>query len=107
MKPENNKTTKMKNITTHAELIELFNEDAARELHLHTERNCGTHSVAFYISTEDDKVAEGVMDTETDDEADYTSELAWAILDDSYDGFATVTEYDSLVAGTNPGTIRA
>jgi hypothetical protein len=102
-----NQNTKMKNITTHADLIELFNEDTTRDLHLHMERDCGTHSVAFYISTEDEKVAEGVMDTETNEDAEYTDELAWAVLDDCYDGFVTVTEYDSLVAGTNPGTVRA
>jgi hypothetical protein len=97
----------MKTITTHAELIELFNEDAARELHLHMERDCGNHSVAFYISTEDEKVANGVMDTETNNDAEYTDELAWAVLDNCCDGFASVTEYDSLVAGTNPGFVRA
>jgi hypothetical protein len=97
----------MKNITTHAELIELFNEDITRELHLHIERDCGTHSVSFYISTKDEKVAEGVMDTETNDHAEYNDELAWAVLEDCYNGFVTVTEYDSLVAGTNRGTVRA
>jgi len=96
----------MKTITTAAELIELFNEDTTRELHLHMERNCGTHSVSFYISTEDEKVAEGVMDTETNDDAEYTDELAWAVLDDCYDGFVTVTEYDSLAAGTRPAIVR-
>ena len=98
-------TEKMKNITTHADLLEIINA-ATGELQLHMERECGTHSVPFYIATDDEKVAEGVMDTETDDDADYTGELAWAILDDCYDSFATVTEYDSLIAGTNPGKIR-
>lgn len=97
----------MKNITTRAELIQLFNADTTCELHLHMERDCGTHSISFFIATGDEKVAEGVMNTETNDDAEYTDELAWAVLDDCYDGFFTVTEYDSLVAGTNPGTIRA
>lgn len=97
----------MKNITTHEEVIALFNEDTTRELHLHMERDPGTHSVSFYIATEDEKVAEGVMNTETDKDGDYADQLANAILGECYEDFATVTEYDSLVAGSNPGTIRA
>ena len=94
---------KTQNITTHSELIEVFNA-ATGELHLHLERECGTESVPFYIATGDEKIAEGVMNTETDEDADFTGELARAMLDDS---FATVTEYDSLAASTNPGTVRA
>jgi hypothetical protein len=97
----------MKTITTYADLIALFNEDTTRELHLHIERDCGTHIVSFYISTEDEKVAEGVMNIGTNDDATYTDALAWAVLYDCTDNFTTITEYDSLVAGTNPGVIRA
>jgi hypothetical protein len=97
----------MKTITTHTELIELFNEDTTHELHLHMERDCGTHSIPFHISTQGQKVAEGVMDTTTDADGEYINELAWAVLDDCYDGFSTVTEYDSLVAATNPGIRKA
>ena len=97
---------KTPNITTHTELIDVFNA-ATGELHLHLERECGTESVPFYITTGDEKIAGGVMNTEIDDDADFTSELAGAILDDCYDSFATVTEYDSLAASTNPGPVRA
>jgi len=99
----------MKTITTHTELVGLFNT-ATSELHLHLERECGTRSVSFYISTDDEKVGEGVMSTETETDeygnVDYTDELAQAILEYFYNNFATVTEYDSLVAGTNPGIAR-
>lgn len=92
-------------ITTRSQLLEIMNS-ATGDLHLHVERDCGAHSVAFYISDGGEKLAEGTMDTETDEDADYTSELASAILGDCYEGFATVTEYDSLVAGTKPGAVR-
>jgi catabolite regulation protein CreA len=94
-------------ITIHTELIEIIN-GATGELHLHLERPCGTQSVSFRITDEDDAaLAEGVMDIEVDEYACYIAELAWAILDDCYDSFATVTEYDSLTAGTNPQVLRA
>jgi hypothetical protein len=92
-------------ITTHTELIEIINR-ATGELHLQLERPCGTQSVSFCITDEDDTtLAEGVMDIELDEYACHISELAWSILDDCYDSFATVTEYDSLTAGTNPQVI--
>jgi hypothetical protein len=95
----------MKNITTHEEVIAMF-EDATRSLHLHLERECGTNSVSFYISSEDEKLGGGTMDTETDEDGDYMNcEVANAIMD-CYREFATVTEYDSLVAGTNPRKVH-
>ncbi|MEM6911042.1 MAG: hypothetical protein AAF555_05610 [Verrucomicrobiota bacterium] len=97
----------MNSITTHFELIAILNDDPNRELHLHLERDCGTHSISFFISTEDAKLAEGVMNTELNEEGDYVEKLAWAVLVDCYGHFDTITEYDSLVAGTNPGTVRA
>ena len=94
-------------ITTHSQLIEIVNS-ATGDLHLHIECPCGTQSVSFRITDEDDAtLAEGVMDIEVDEHACYITELAWAILDDCYDSFATVTEYDSLTAGTNPQVLRA
>jgi len=92
------------NITNHAELVALFNKGTTRELHLHLERDCGTNSVPFYISTADKRLAKGVMHTETNNDGEYIDELAWAVLDDCYDGFTSVTEYDSLVSGRTPST---
>lgn len=94
-------------ITTHSELIEIINRTTG-ELQLHLERPCGTHSVSFRITDDDDTtLAEGALDTEMDEYACYISDLAWAILDDGYDSFAKITEYDSITAGTNPQVIRA
>lgn len=87
----------MKNITTHSEVIEIIDSNDSVELHI--ERNCGTNNVPFYLWNGAEKIAEGSLDLATDEDGDFTSELAWSILDECKGDWSAIREYDSLAAG--------
>ena len=91
---------------THSEILGLF-EAAKGELHLRIERDPGTHKVAFQIldvwdATAPERLvgwdiaAEGTMDTRLDQSGDWATELAWAVLDECRDSWASVTALDTL-----------
>ena len=101
---------------THQEILALF-EGAKGELHLYIERDQGTHKRAFQIidvwdaSAPErlvgwDIVTEGTIDTRLDEEGDWVTELAWAVLEECGDDWASITEFDDLIAGTNPAVVQ-